>query len=284
MSFPVVEFSKPKCIAYFSLMENKSKIAFSKWCQATLNRDFQVNYIDYDLNQDMQDTSLLESPIPDDLTNIKAALSHFKCTQLNNTLITWRGILTRILLAHTENGKEPIWLVAYRKGSCVYLHEERKEIRKFHPSMHWGKQFEKIISHSTIVGEYCEVFSAKLNGINLVYGAEMDALWEERGEIVELKTCLDYPEAFHRKRAQYWAQCYLVGIEKLIVGFRSRKGRICRIQVIESHPLRSHFDYKRLLGNLNDFCARLMARMQNQPEDLPLSISYCTQSRAFTWN
>lgn len=44
-------------------------------------------------------------------------------------------------------------------------------------------------------------------------------------------------EGFHRKLMKYWIQSFLLGVPKIIVGFRTRDGVLVDIQEIETHKI-----------------------------------------------
>lgn len=59
---------------------------------------------------------------------------------------------------------------------------------------------------------------------------------------VELKTSTEIRgqgdmEAFHRKLMKYWIQSFLLGVPKIIVGFRTRDGILVDIKEIETHTI-----------------------------------------------
>jgi RAT1-interacting protein len=59
---------------------------------------------------------------------------------------------------------------------------------------------------------------------------------------VELKTSAEIRgpgdlEAFHRKLMKYWIQSFLLGVPKIIVGFRTRDGVLVDVQEIETHSI-----------------------------------------------
>lgn len=279
-----VEFSRPKRVAFFSLTECKSTLHFSQCCKCSLLTNSSLSLTDYDLNVGIKEYVHEPYPRRETLENIKKALSHFQITPPPRSLISWRGILTKILLMESIcEEKEPFWLEVYREGSCVFLQEaQNKRYSKFHPALHWGRAFERAISKPATEGEYCEVFTAVVNGIALIYGAEMDA-YTEADEPLELKTCLDDTKAFQVKRPRFWAQCYLVGIEKLLMGFRTHGGKITRIELVDRHEMRHSFDYKKAMVNLHDFCKHLLERMEQEPEGRVISIQFQPETRSFHW-
>lgn len=59
---------------------------------------------------------------------------------------------------------------------------------------------------------------------------------------VELKTSAEIRhggdmEGFHRKLMKYWIQSFLLGVPKIIVGFRTRDGILVDIQEIETQKI-----------------------------------------------
>lgn len=44
-------------------------------------------------------------------------------------------------------------------------------------------------------------------------------------------------EGFHRKLMKYWIQSFLLGVPKIIVGFRTRDGILVDIQEIETQKI-----------------------------------------------
>lgn len=90
--------------------------------------------------------------------------------------------------------------------------------------------------------EFCCLFSATLNGQKILYGAEMDGIESEEPfddinrvdlnqcKFIELKVTLRAQHAkqkenyFRFKQRNWWCQCFLVNIKKIIVGTRTNDG------------------------------------------------------------
>lgn len=94
--------------------------------------------------------------------------------------------------------------------------------------------------------EFCCMFSTTLNGQRIVYGAEMDGIESNqildlnnvdlnRCNFIELKVKLR--EQHHRQKQNYyryklrnwWCQCFLVNVQKVIVGTRNENGIVNEI-------------------------------------------------------
>lgn len=84
--------------------------------------------------------------------------------------------------------------------------------------------------------QYCSVVQTGFGSTRIVIGGEVDAIWDDypadldriRPNYVELKTSelpRNVPQSqrvFEEKLLKYWAQSYLLGVPRIMVGFRSR--------------------------------------------------------------
>lgn len=121
---------------------------------------------------------------------------------------------------------------------------------------YWGHRFEHITMSSTkddpkdnldnrfiepvnTWREFGVIFKSKLGGHRLIFGAEVDGLDVTGNSYVELKTCRvlkdpsQYATFYQNKLMSFWAQSFLAGIPKILVGFRSDRGMVKSIEFIE---------------------------------------------------
>lgn len=89
--------------------------------------------------------------------------------------------------------------------------------------------------------QYCSVVRTGIGGTILVLGGEVDALWDSKPEPgepinwVELKTSVD-PRSdrdmlnYEFKLLKFWIQSFLLGVPKIIVGFRDQHGTLLRVE------------------------------------------------------
>lgn len=172
-------------------------------------------------------------------------------------VVTWRGIMTKIM---TE---EPVALLACRYKGVVYLRKNpESELNTntvpTHPAEIWGRNFEQKIVVSTEEGsklkehEFNGIFKTRISGIKIIYGAEIDCS-DADGQFVELKTCSIHVKPTHKnsnnnfwhsKAPKYWAQCYLVGIERLLVGFRNNYGILKELQWFQTSDLQKQIPFQ----------------------------------------
>ncbi|KAH8881528.1 RAI1-like protein [Thozetella sp. PMI_491] len=97
--------------------------------------------------------------------------------------------------------------------------------------------------------QYCSVVRTGIGKTILCLGGEVDAIWDSKPAApgapinwVELKTTADIRsdrdmDNFERKLLKFWIQSFLLGVPKIIVGFRSRDGLLVRVQEIETHTI-----------------------------------------------
>lgn len=91
--------------------------------------------------------------------------------------------------------------------------------------------------------EFGVVFKSKLGGHRLIFGAEVDGLDTNGSSYVELKTCRvlkdqsQYSAFYQNKLMSFWAQSFLAGIPKILVGFRSDRGIVKSIEYIEVNEI-----------------------------------------------
>ncbi|POR39587.1 Uncharacterized protein TPAR_00221 [Tolypocladium paradoxum] len=116
--------------------------------------------------------------------------------------------------------------------------------------------------------QYCSVVRTGIGKTILCLGGEVDAsksppvyplvahhlttaapVWDSKPEEkgapinwVELKTTAEIRshadmDAFHRKLMKYWIQSFLLGVPKIIVGFRTRDGVLVNVNEIETHRI-----------------------------------------------
>ena len=97
--------------------------------------------------------------------------------------------------------------------------------------------------------QYCSVVRTGFGKIKMIIGGEVDALWDVKPEDtsrpinwVELKTSAEiFNERdqikFERKLLKFWAQSFLLGVPKIIVGFRSHDGILHRLEELDTQSI-----------------------------------------------
>lgn len=93
--------------------------------------------------------------------------------------------------------------------------------------------------------QYCSIVRTGIGNSTLVIGGEVDAVWDRKpcddGPInwVELKTSADIRNdrdmiTFERKLMKFWIQSFLLGVPKIIVGFRTPDGILKRVEEMDT--------------------------------------------------
>ncbi|KAJ5873566.1 Decapping nuclease rai1 [Penicillium subrubescens] len=131
--------------------------------------------------------------------------------------------------------------------------------------MYWGYKFEVLsVLHKTwdectraeIEGrqnevvnnsaQYCSVVKTGMGNVRMVLGGEVDAVWDCKPDRkddpinwVELKTSAEIRSdrdmiKYERKLLKFWAQSFLLGVPKIIVGFRDQQGIVHRLEELET--------------------------------------------------
>ncbi|KAF2031401.1 RAI1-domain-containing protein [Setomelanomma holmii] len=102
--------------------------------------------------------------------------------------------------------------------------------------------------------QHCSIVSTSFGPHNLILGGEVDGLLARKPQNpeapvqwVELKTAEELPPPAHqqhrdilkfeRKLLKFWAQSFLLGVPKIIVGFRSKAGILRGLQTFNTHEL-----------------------------------------------
>lgn len=81
-------------------------------------------------------------------------------------------------------------------------------------------------------------------------------------------------DAFHRKLMKYWLQSFLLGVPKIIVGFRTRDGVLVNINEIETHRIPETVNSRPNAKWNADMCVNFAAGFL-ECENRRLFICYC---------
>ncbi|TFB02024.1 Decapping nuclease RAI1 [Trichoderma ghanense] len=260
---------RPKEIACFSYDENHEfrpddsslKYYYPPQLGVDLSRGFNT-FVKHDDSQDEHLDSLL-----------KAIVLHEQetGTKIDAKMVTWRGMMTKSGQA-APNPSTNSFIEENHAHKMLSRQKERRgnpgrgpppEVMQF-----WGYKFETLstlpapwaeTSRDFIEGretqvvnnkeQYCSIVRTGIGKTVLCLGGEVDAIWDskpqEKGSPinwVELKTSAEirHPgdmETFHRKLMKYWIQSFLLGVPKIIVGFRDRDGLLVDIKEIETQQI-----------------------------------------------
>ncbi|KAK5627212.1 hypothetical protein RRF57_002927 [Xylaria bambusicola] len=105
------------------------------------------------------------------------------------------------------------------------------------------KRDENIVTNKA---QYCSVVRTGIGETVVCLGGEVDAIWDSKPSQkgapinwVELKTSAEIRDGrgrtnFDRKLMKFWIQSFLLGVPKIIVGFRSQDGILTKLEEIQT--------------------------------------------------
>lgn len=254
----------------FHLGDSSLRYYYTPRLPADLNRGF-------DTFQKLDDTA---DEHLDALLETIMALEKETGKRCEADIITWRGMMTKILTAPFDNLNGFEMNATCFQGT-IFIEEnnlykiQQKQIQenqRMPPGMasqdlmaYWGYKFEtlcllqqpwdptpraEIESREDLVvnnnAQYCSVVRTGIGSTRLIIGGEVDAVWDckpDRKEDpinwVELKTSAEIRNdrdmiKYERKLLKFWAQSFLLGVPKIIVGFRDNHGIVHRLEELET--------------------------------------------------
>ncbi|KAL8781716.1 MAG: hypothetical protein Q9194_000220 [Teloschistes cf. exilis] len=161
-------------------------------------------------------------------------------------VITWRGMMTKIMATPFDmfNGYAGLAL-GYKFETLSLLPAPWAETSRDYIE---SRENLTVNNHA----QYCSVVKTGIGKTRLILGGEVDALWDAKPPSsttsvdpinwVELKTAAT-PHSdrdilkYERKLLKFWIQSFLLGVPKIIVGFRSRDGILERLEEMETAGL-----------------------------------------------
>lgn len=179
-------------------------------------------------------------------------------TKVKADIITWRGIMTSLMILPYEQRNNIDLNIVYFDGH-IFMQQDKKskQLHAKEPSqeqqrlMYSGYKFESVatvpkplseVSRATIdkrnkklvnnIEQYASVVRTGIGKTKIVLCGEVDCVWDYKPQdsnplshYVELKTSAQISNpgqsvTFEKKLFKTWAQCFLLGITKVIYGFR----------------------------------------------------------------
>ncbi|KAL2039183.1 hypothetical protein N7G274_008232 [Stereocaulon virgatum] len=269
---------RPKEIAYFSY-DDEHKFHLDErslryYYPPRLGADLSKGFNTFQQLNDTADDHL------DSLLNTIIDLERRTGTKCTADIITWRGMMTKIMATPFDN-MNGFEMNATRFQDSIFIEEnhehkiESKKAQQDQPSRpgapsqdlmaYWGYKFETLslmpdqwdpTSRDFIEGredmvvnnhaQYCSVVKTGIGKAKMVIGGEVDALWDCKPDgkdnpinWVELKTSAEIENdkdnmKYERKLLKFWIQSFLLGVPKIIIGFRSKNGILQRLEELET--------------------------------------------------
>ncbi|CAO3635367.1 unnamed protein product [Mucor fragilis] len=213
-----------------------------------------------------------DESIPEHIDTLLDALTNANAkqpddSQITADIVTWRGIMTKILCTPYSR-KEPWELRATKHNGSIYMEEQVTEKKKNSENQasdrqklmsYWGYRFEtlctvtkpphemtkkdaelqeRLTASANTNIQYCILAKTKLGNNSIIMGAEVDCCRDVKpkdplkqpSNYIELKTSRVIESernqySFDRyKLLKFWAQSFLVGVPRVICGFRDDQG------------------------------------------------------------
>ncbi|BFZ18016.1 hypothetical protein BsWGS_21055 [Bradybaena similaris] len=185
---------------------------------------------------------------------------------LNRDFVCWRGLMARLLRIPYENRDDFLVAVIRFRGTyfmCEIDTEKKKQEDKERTPVHeemfaWGYKFEQYVTadKSSRVPDtkspvnsnvsFCSVVRTRLGPHSILFGAEVDcedADCKEGNVYVELKTSRviesqkQYESFCKFKLISWWAQSVVVGIPRVVCGFRDDNGVVQTLENYSIHEI-----------------------------------------------
>ena len=108
-----------------------------------------------------------------------------------------------------------------------------------------GRESEIVSNHA----QYCSVVRTGFGNVKMIIGGEVDAVWDVKPEDtslpvnwVELKTTAELGNdreatKYERKLLKFWAQSFLLGVPRIVVGFRTPDGICQRLEELDTQSI-----------------------------------------------
>ncbi|SPJ74840.1 Protein RAI1 [Fusarium torulosum] len=233
-SQPVKRPKEFACFSYddnheFRLDDSSLKYYYTPQLGADLSKGF-------DTFQKLDDTG------DDHLDSLlKTIVAHEQETgkKIDANVVTWRGMMTKIMATPFDN----------MDGIACYKFETLSTLPA--PWAETSREFIENRENEVVnnKAQYCSVVRTGIGNSVLCLGGEVDAIWDSKPEQkgspinwVELKTSAEIRNAgdmenFNRKLMKYWIQSFLLGVPRIVVGFRTRDGILVEAKDIETHRI-----------------------------------------------
>ncbi|EEB07287.1 Dhp1p-interacting protein Din1 [Schizosaccharomyces japonicus yFS275] len=244
---------------------------------------------------------------PDSISIVEnALLNNCKDVISSAEIVSWRGLLTKLLCAPVDY-KSSWDILVYKKESTLFFEEPPRAPEKPYANQErmcfWGYKFETVSTLPKIWDEcsrssieqrdydhvnpneqYCSIVKTSIGSHSMILGGEVDCVWDIKPDYEEDNPCTHYVElkvtkklplnhvGMRRKLIKYWAQSFLLGIPRIVVGFRDDNGVIVEIKEMSTTEIpkllkpavsRNEWTPSRLLVHLEQLLTWLKSIVQN---------------------
>ncbi|KAK7682606.1 hypothetical protein QCA50_014406 [Cerrena zonata] len=269
-----VSFQKPSLLLTFSYNESHelefTNSSLRYYVQPPKNADLNYGYDRWKQRADDKGRidSLLRA-ISKNRSNLDASGKDGRSWLQNIDIVSWRGVITKILTSPYEKWNSFELNVMFHDGTMYFeefiSNQRQLEYINMPPRqrrpMYYGFAFESYCTSTSPKPshakggwggdvdnhiQWCNVVETKLGDTKILIGGEVDCV---RGKytgttdnFVELKTSLTIhgpwdESRFEKKLLKFYFQSFLLGVPEIVVGFRTRKGRLSTLQTFKTADL-----------------------------------------------
>ncbi|EXJ91349.1 hypothetical protein A1O1_04461 [Capronia coronata CBS 617.96] len=239
-----------------------------------------------DLNRGFETFRQLDDSADDHLDGLLDALMLYekeKGQKLETDVITWRGMMTKIMVAPYSSFDDWEMNATCFQGTIFIEENHNKKIASRQEQFStparpgamsqdimsfWGYKFETVSllpepwsetpreyidsREDEIVSnyaQYCSIVRTGFGKVKMIIGGEVDAVMDFKPEDksqpinwVELKTTAAVTNEraqvkFERKLLKFWAQSFLLGVPKIVVGYRTSQGILERLEELDTQAI-----------------------------------------------
>ncbi|KAI9202292.1 RAI1 like PD-XK nuclease-domain-containing protein [Polychytrium aggregatum] len=270
---PVAQYKQPMEIGFFSFDHQRQIHFFSdqilKWYRPpALDQSLLAGYPDLYAPREDIDEHL------DGLVTFMQALNQKQTEKslepFTPNFCTWRGLMTKIMCTPYANEPWELGLTLFEGTIYIEEHKFPSKYSNMSPEedrrmTYMGYKFESISTADVPPSEldpssdstepklintneqFCSVCKTKLGDLSLIIGGEVDCQTEgardpanPSANYIELKT----NKVFKHERQQFnfekfkllriWAQSFLLGIPKVVLGFRTEEGILSHLETMNT--------------------------------------------------
>ncbi|CAF9911447.1 MAG: decapping endonuclease targeting mRNA [Heterodermia speciosa] len=216
-----------------------------------------------DLSKGFDTFKQLDDTADDHLDGLLKTILHLEQrtgTRCAADFITWRGMMTKGTIFIEENHEHKVASRQSQHSQPSHFGGPSQEMMSF-----WGYKFETLSlipdtwdatprdvienRENEVVNnhaQYCSIVKTGIGKAKLIIGGEVDAVWDSKPRNkndainwVELKTSATISNErdmlkYERKLLKFWIQSFLLGVPKIIVGFRTKDGILERLEELET--------------------------------------------------
>ncbi|PQE13825.1 RAI1 protein [Rutstroemia sp. NJR-2017a BBW] len=214
-------------------------------------RYYYPPYLGADLSKGFDTFKKLDDEADDHLDSLLKTIINYEQKEgkkVEVDVVTWRGMMTKFMAAIFADRD------GFEMNATLFQNHEYKlksHARQSASRPAPGRPSQDMMSFwVNNHAQYCSIVRTGIGNTVMILGGEVDAVWDVKPtedipiKWVELKTSQDIQSdrdmvTFERKLMKFWIQSFLLGVPKIIVGFRTPDGILKRIEELDTASIPS---------------------------------------------